>query len=174
MQNYKDSDYALNKFSVGIVYRFVDGSIVTVNTADYLADNPGMVESDFQKFKERSDSIYLKQAKRENAQTKKNSHFDELDRIMSVRAMSPEEALIGRIEAREEAERHEERKKTARRALSVLTDAQRRRYILHHAEGFTLRKIADIEGVAFQVIAKSIKSAEKKINIFLAKNGKMG
>jgi len=170
MQNYRDSDYALNKFSVGIVYRFIDGTIVTVNTADYIADNPGMAEGDFQKIKKDSDRIYLKQAKGENAQTKKNSHFDELDGIMPVSAMSPEEMLIGEIEAREEAERLERRKETANRALATLTDAQRRRYILHYAEGFTLRKIAGIEGVAFQVIDKSIKAAEKKINSFLAKN----
>jgi hypothetical protein len=40
MKNYKDSDYALNKFSEGIVYRFAD-RIVEITLEDYLAENPG-------------------------------------------------------------------------------------------------------------------------------------
>ncbi|MDE7352968.1 MAG: hypothetical protein K2O06_07940 [Acetatifactor sp.] len=35
MKNYKESDYALNKYSQGIIYKFVDG-VVEVTLADYL------------------------------------------------------------------------------------------------------------------------------------------
>ncbi len=40
MKNYRKSDYALNKFSEGIVYQFSDGT-VEISLADYLRDNPG-------------------------------------------------------------------------------------------------------------------------------------
>ncbi|MDR0818701.1 MAG: RNA polymerase subunit sigma-24, partial [Oscillospiraceae bacterium] len=60
MKNYQNSDYALNKFSKGIVYRFTDG-IVEVTLADYLAENPGRTETDFRILKEASDENYLKQ-----------------------------------------------------------------------------------------------------------------
>ena len=46
MKNYKDSDYALNKFSEGIVYRFAD-RIVEIAQEDYLAENPGKTAQDF-------------------------------------------------------------------------------------------------------------------------------
>ena len=39
MKNYTDSDYALNKFSDGIVYRFSDG-IEEVTLDKYLVENP--------------------------------------------------------------------------------------------------------------------------------------
>ena len=44
MKNYKDSDYARNKFSEGIVYRFAD-RIVEITLKDYLAENPDMIYS---------------------------------------------------------------------------------------------------------------------------------
>ncbi len=46
LKNYKDSDYALNKFSEGIVYRFAD-RIVEITLEDYLAENPGKTAQDF-------------------------------------------------------------------------------------------------------------------------------
>ena len=44
MKNYKESDYALNKYSQGIVYKFADG-IVEITLEDYLRDNPDRKES---------------------------------------------------------------------------------------------------------------------------------
>lgn len=43
MKNYKDSDYALNRYSQGIVYKFSDG-IVEITLEDYLRDNPDKTE----------------------------------------------------------------------------------------------------------------------------------
>ena len=47
MRNYKDSDYALNRYSQGIVYKFAD-SVVEVTLEDYLRDNPDKTEADFE------------------------------------------------------------------------------------------------------------------------------
>jgi len=56
MKHYTNSDYALNKYSEGIVYRFAD-SIVEITLADYLAENPSKTEGDFRELKELSDGI---------------------------------------------------------------------------------------------------------------------
>lgn len=47
MKNYKDSDYALNKYSEGIVYQYADGRKQTIWLEDYLAANPGKTAEDF-------------------------------------------------------------------------------------------------------------------------------
>ena len=60
MRNYKDSDYALNRYSQGIVYKFADG-IVEVTREDYLRDNPDQTEDDFAQLKALSDEIYYLQ-----------------------------------------------------------------------------------------------------------------
>ena len=50
MNNYRKSDYAVNKFSEGIVYRF-NSETIEVTLEDYLKENPGKTEQDFQKLK---------------------------------------------------------------------------------------------------------------------------
>ena len=70
MKNYRKSDYALNKFSEGIVYQFSDGTL-EISMADYLRDNPGKTEADFLELKAISDEIYLEQIRLETAQGNK-------------------------------------------------------------------------------------------------------
>ena len=68
MRNYKDSDYALNRYSKGIVYKFADG-IVEITLEDYLRDNPDKTEEDFAELKAMSDEIYYQQDKRGYAES---------------------------------------------------------------------------------------------------------
>lgn len=70
MKNYRESDYALNKYSRGIVYKFADG-VVEVTLEDYLRENPGKTEADFLELKALSDEMYLDQVRMETAQGKK-------------------------------------------------------------------------------------------------------
>ena len=62
MKNYKDSDYAANKYSPNIVYRF-GNETVEITLKKFLADNPNMTEDDFLRFKALSDAFYLEQVK---------------------------------------------------------------------------------------------------------------
>jgi len=174
MKNFTDSDYALNKYSADIVYRFADGTTATVTLSDYLAENPEKTEADFLALKELSDSDYFQRDRAENAQTKKNAPFNESDETMRCCIPSPEDLFIGEINAREETKRREQQAVLANRALAKLTGIQRRRYLLYHVDGLTLRQIADMEGVAFQVIDRSISAAEKKIKKILADGKKTG
>lgn len=68
MKNYHKSDYALNKYRKGIVYKFADG-IVEVKLEDYLRENPDKTEADFQALKRLSDEWYLEQVRLETALT---------------------------------------------------------------------------------------------------------
>lgn len=167
MENYKDSDYALNKYSGGIVYRFADG-IKEVTLADFLAENPGMPESDFRKFKNLSDDIYLGQARDVNTQTNKNIPFEKLEGTSLCRVQSPEDHLMDALDALDRAKGCRERSATAKRVLDKLTDIQLRRYYLRVVNGLNEREIAELEHTTQQAVSKSLLSSEKKIKKFIA------
>lgn len=97
MKNYQGSDYALNKFSDGIAYRFA-GRTVKISLEDYLAENPGKTERNFMELKALSDSIYREQDRLENAQTNKNISIHGLEKTDEVSTASLEDEYIGRHE----------------------------------------------------------------------------
>ena len=167
MKHYTSSDYALNRYSEGIVYRFAD-SIVEVTLADYLADNPDKTAADFQVLKEFSDSNYYKQDRAENAQTKKNTSIDGVDEALLCLEPSPEDVLFGAMDAIEAAEWRKGRLIAANHALDKLTEKQRKRYLMYHIEGKTVREIADIEDSFFTSVYESLQGAEKKIKKVLS------
>jgi len=166
MKNYRDSDYALNKYSAGIVYRFNDG-IAEVTLDGYLADNPNKTESDFIAIKRVSDDIYLEQVRNENAQTRENAPFNELDETILCCLSSPEDMFIGEIEANEEAKRYEQQVELAHLILSKLTAVQRRRYLMYHVDGLTAREIAEAERVALPSVVECLQAVDKKIKKIL-------
>ena len=171
MKNYKDSDYALNKYSDSIVYRFADG-IVEVTMADYLAENPDKTEADFRELKEFSDADYLERDRLDNACSKRNVPIHELDETALCCAPLPEDIFIGGIDEQEEADAHRRRLETSGSALEVLSDVQRRRYLLYRVDGLNEREIAELEGATQQAVSKSLYWAEKKIKKFLGNSKK--
>lgn len=78
MRNYQHSDYAVNKFSPNIVYRFAD-SIVEVTLEDYLRDNPNKTESEFAKLKALSDEIYHDQDLENTRYGKRAMNLENID-----------------------------------------------------------------------------------------------
>ena len=167
MKNFTNSDYALNKHSKGIVYRFAD-KIVEITLADYLAENPDKTGADFLALKEISDSDYFTTDRAEYAQTKKNLYFNDLDETMLCGAPSPEKMLISEITAKEEAERQEQRLDMKNLALGKLTVTQRRRYLLYRVDGKTEEEIADMEGATQQAVSQSLLWSDRKIKKVLA------
>ena len=71
MQNYRKSDYAINKNSPNIVYRF-HNEIIEITLEDFLKENPDKTEHDFAELKALSDQIYYEQDRAESAQTRKD------------------------------------------------------------------------------------------------------
>jgi len=129
MKNYKESDYARNKYSEDIVYKSVDGNIIVVTLNDYIKQNPCKTEDDFRELKEISDSIYLEQVRAENVQTGKNIHFNGSVRVGDTRTQ--DEFLNEDIDVQEKSEKQKELLAISKRALDKLTTVQRRRYLLH-------------------------------------------
>ena len=121
MKNYNKSDYAVNKYSDGIVYSFADG-IVTITLADYLAENPDKTEGDFIALKTLSDSIYLKEVQDENAQTYKNVSYEHISETTLCCVQSPEDLFIDEIDAQAETAKREQLLDMANHALDELTE----------------------------------------------------
>ena len=160
MKNYRDSDYAANKYAKGIVYRFADHT-VEITLEDYLRENPGKNESDFTELKALSDGIYLRQDRSDNAQSKKNVPIHSLEETGLGAVPSPEDSYIG-------AEKKAEQLKKVKKALSKLTEIQRKRYLLYAVQGLSTWQIADFEGTNQKSVYESLQAAEKKIKKVLA------
>ena len=93
MKNYRKSDYALNKFSEGIVYQFSDRTL-EISLEDFLRDNPGKTEADFMALKAVSDEIYLEQARLETAQGNKTFSMTGLEDAIAHPAPSLDDSYI--------------------------------------------------------------------------------
>lgn len=121
MKNYKDSDYALNKFSEGIVYRFAD-RIVEITLEDYLAENPDKTTDDFLELKALSDEIYHQQIIDENRTSRLNVSINGLEETEVLATVSLDTELIHKSDNKNAME-------AAKRLLDSgdLTEVQRRR-----------------------------------------------
>ena len=93
MKNYRKSDYALNKFSEGIVYQFSDRTL-EISLEDFMRDNPGKTEADFMALKAVSDEIYLEQARLETAQGNKTFSMTGLEDAIAHPAPSLDDSLL--------------------------------------------------------------------------------
>ena len=163
MKNYAESDYAVNKNAVGIVYRFADQT-VEVTIDDYLKENPGKTAADFAELKALSDADYYESYRSGYRQSWKNVPFDGLENTTTFAAPSTEDEYIDKAEMFTESER---RGVLAEGAFSKLTETQRRRYVMYHVQGMTYREIAEVEQAHFTSIEESILAADKKIKKFL-------
>ena len=171
MKNYKDSDYALNKFSEGIVYRFTD-SVIEITLSDYLSENPEKTVEDFRKLKALSDEIYLDQAQNEDKKTRRNTSLEQVEEILICKRPTPEQEVLMALNECEESIRENKQLEVAKLSLQTLTPIQRRRYLMCHVYGLSMRQIADIEGVGHSKIQRSLDAAKNKICEFLSKTQK--
>lgn len=169
MKYYKNSDYALNKASTDIVYNNVNGETEAVTLKKALEENPGMTAEDFQYFKTLSDEDYRETANNDYA-AHNQTFFEKLERSDNLRhTPSAEDELMDTINAQEEAKRRQKLFKTVDRLLKAnLSEKQYKRYWLHHVGGLTTREIARLDGIKQSNAAKSIKQAEKIINVIFS------
>lgn len=170
MRNYRKSDYAINKYSPNIVYRF-HNEIIEVSLEDYLKETPDKTEQDFAELKALSDEIYYEQDRAENAHTPKD--------IRSIHGLE-ETALCATqpLESEwEERVTETQNRLHARLALErlfatgVLTEVQKRRFRLHVFQGLSIRQIGKLEGTSHQAVAKSLNLAIEKLKNFFAEQG---
>ena len=159
MKNYRDSDYAVNKYAGGIVYLFAD-KIVELTLEDYLRENPGMTEVDFAELKALSDEIYLEQVRSDSKYGKKAVSLNDLEDTELCVVPSLEETIIDRPDRLAAAKRRQE---LADRSLAALTEVQYRRYRQHVVESLSTWEIAELEGTNQKSVYESLQAAEKKI-----------
>ena len=163
MKNYHKSDYALNKYRKGIVYKFADG-IVEVTLEDYLRENPDKTEADIQALKRLSDEWYLKQVRLETAQGNKRVSLNGLEETEACATCSLDDEYI-----------ENEEKKRVMIAVDTLfreghmTEKQKRRFIQRNIHGLTLRQIAVKEAVYVNSVADSLKRATDKLKRYFEK-----
>ena len=169
LQNYRKSDYALNKNSPNIVYRF-HNEIIEITLEDYLKENPEKTEHDFVELKGLSDQIYYEQDRAESAQTHKDVSIHGLEETEHCATRSLEEEWEERIA-------DVQNRKYAWKALEqlftvgALTKVQKRRFRLHVFQGRSTRQIGRMEGKSHQAVAKSINLAIAKLKECFAAQG---
>lgn len=163
MKNYKDSDYAINKFSKGIVYRFADCN-VEITLEDYLTENPNKNAEDFLELKTLSDEIYHEQVVQENRTSRLDVSINGLEETEVLATVSLDMELIHKSDNKNAME-------AAKRLLDSgdLTEVQRRRFLLHFFQGLSYRQIASREGVHFTSVHESIETAAAKLQKFFEK-----
>lgn len=169
LRDYRKSDYAINKYSPNIVYRFHD-EIVEVSLEDYLKENPDKTAQDFTKLKALSDEIYYEQDRAESAQTRKDVSIHGLEEMdcCSTRPLEEElEELAAEVQNRRYARIALERLFAA----GVLTEVQKRRFRLHVFRGLSTRQIGRLEGTSHQAVVKSLNLAIGKLKKFFAEQG---
>ena len=163
MKNYRDSDYAVNKFSKGIVYRFGDETI-EITLEDYLRDNPDKTEEDFLRLKEISDEIFLEEIRLETAQGKKLVSINDLENNLSCAIPPVDEQYI-----QQEKREQDKRKMDKLFRDAGLSEKQKRRLYLHCVEGKSFRAIAEIEGVHWTSVEECVNFALKKLKKYHSK-----
>lgn len=161
MRNFNESDYALNKYSEGIVYKFADGKTQTIWLEDYLSANPGKTAEDFAKLKALSDELYHEQVIVEHRTGRLNVTINGLEETEQLATISLDTELIDKADTGKAM-------KAAKQLLESgkLTEIQRRRFILHYFNGYSVRKIATIEGVHKRAVWDSLQWSAKKLKKF--------
>jgi len=157
MKNYKDSDYALNKFSEGIVYRFAD-RIVEITLDHYLAENPDKNEQDFWELKALSDEIYHQQVIHENRTSRLDMSINGFEDTEQLATVPLDIEIIHKSDGKKAM-------KAAKQLLDSgkLTDIQRRRFVQHFFQGLSIRQIAKKESVHQRAVWDSLQWALKKL-----------
>lgn len=161
MRNYNESDYALNKFSEGIVYKFADGSKHTIMLEDYLSANPDKTAEDFAQLKAMSDEVYHQQDLGDTGYGKRKRTFDMLPEQKHPTTVSLDVELINKADGQAALK--------AAKALfnsGKLTEIQRRRFVLHFYQGLSTRQIGELEKVSHIAVHKSIRLATEKMKTF--------
>jgi len=157
VSDYRNSNYALNKFSEGIVYQF-SGEIRVVTMEDYLKENTDKTEEDFWELKKLSDQIYHEELLKENIDRKRTISMTNLENVLADTSPSMEDRYIKTEEMR-----------CVRVAViklfseGRLTSKQKERFIKHFFRRKSLREIAREEGVYFTSVNECIWRAVEKL-----------
>ena len=152
MKQFHRTSYSKNKGSENIVYRSVTGDY-SISQEAFLDSDPALRAEDYAFFKRWSDENYRAEDSRDAKEAR---------RVLPLEHISALSAPAGEEENSSDDLRSLE---NAQRILNAaaLTPVQKRRFLMYHYKGLTLREIAVYEDVGYSKIVKSIVQAEKKI-----------
>lgn len=152
MKQFHKTSYSKNKGSEDIVYRSVTGDY-SISQEAFLDSDPALRAEDYAFFKRWSDENYRAEDSRDAKEAR---------RVLPLEHISSLSAPAGEEENGSDDLRSLE---NAQRILNAaaLTPVQKRRFLMYHYKGLTLREIAVYEDVGYSKIVKSIVQAEKKI-----------
>ncbi len=152
MKQFHRTSYSKNKGSEDIVYRSVTGDY-SISQEAFLDSDPALRAEDYAFFKRWSDENYRAEDSRDAKEAR---------RVLPLEHISALSAPAGEEENGSDDLRSLE---NAQRILNAaaLTPVQKRRFLMYHYKGLTLREIAAYEDVGYSKIVKSIVQAEKKI-----------
>lgn len=123
-------------------------AIIRITREQFLADNPGLTEQDYQFYKDWSDANLLELCNHDRTEGRRHSPLSE---GLAYR----EPTLVAKQWPRVSD--------TMLDLAVILTPTQYRRLMLHVLCGLTEREIAKAEGCKQQVVSRSILSAKKKL-----------
>jgi len=103
---------------------------------------------------ELDDLSYMNEVDRHHEQS------DQTEQTLNRRAAQPQESVEETVFQWVENE-------MLHRAITRLPEKQRRRLVLYYFGEFTYEQIAEMEGCTFQVVARSVRAAEKNLKKFL-------
>lgn len=162
-RNYRQSDYAKNKYSSNIVYAGSNEN-VEITLEQFLRENPEMTEEDFKYWKGWSDEDYCITDRKDSIEAKHTVSIHSIEATELVSVPSAEDIVIEKLS-------HENERiytmQDAEMVLSKLTDIQRRRYLLYEVCGLSTPQIALSEGVNQNAVWESITAAKARIKKFL-------
>lgn len=168
-KNYTKENYAVNKFSKGIVYRGAEGDY-EITLDDFLQKNPDKSKEDFEYWKKISDELYKEEDLMITATTRKNVSINEIEETQIVAVESAESAFFSKEDGSSLTRSDIVNKEyICQVAKKVLTQTQYTRFIAYYVEGNTLVDIADAEGVNHTSVSRAISASEKKIKEYLKK-----
>lgn len=159
---YNQSDFARNKKSENIVYKFIDGVIKEISLEEFLKDDPECTLERFEEIKAVSDGNYHESDLSDTKHRRHNLSLDSFDYEPNRTIITLEDQHIlneAKINAVRAANELFEDKK--------LTDKQKNRFAMHYILGISMRTIAKKEGINVSSVSRSLELARKKlVNIF--------
>ena len=162
-KNFNQSDYGKNRYSKGIVFSTADRDLV-LTKEQFLESDPALTEADFDHWKTWSDKNYTAEDRARTLESKHILAIEQFEVTELVSENTVEEIALERLEPHKNPY-------TIENAMNLLdkhlTVTQKRRYLMLIRDDLTIREIAQIEGVGFTKIQKSIDQAKNKLKKFL-------
>ena len=157
MKNFRKSEYAKNKMNrTAIVYTHSGEVEVRLTFEKVSQEKPEITEEEFQIFKDVSDEFFKEIENNDSKEGRKKAcTYNEDIESQTAPVKSAEEEYINNEEQNDMQGR-------IGRALSTLTETEKRRFEMMFIKGYSLKKIAELEGCNSNAVECTKKAIRKK------------